>query len=116
MIVRHHISKGQWGTLIGLHVDSIFGSYVLDSRPSAEFQIEAAKNKLINLDIVSEYGPEIVFATPGDGLISDSAYGQVDTDSGVGRQGKLMRLAGWMDLDSRLTVRGPKYSHHNRCS
>jgi DNA mismatch repair protein MSH5 len=96
-----------------LCLDSIFGSYVLDSRPSAEFQFEAAKNKLINLDIASEHGPEIVFATPSDDLISNGVYGQGHNDSGVGRQGKLMRLAGWMDLDSRLTVRGltPFYPH-----
>jgi DNA mismatch repair protein MSH5 len=91
--------------LTDLQPDSIFGSYVLDSRPSPEFQFEAAKNKLINLDIASEDGPEIVFTTPGDDLISGAGYGQGHSDSG-GRQGKLMRLAGWMDLDSRLTVCG----------
>jgi DNA mismatch repair protein MSH5 len=77
---------------------------VLDSRPSVEFQFEAAKNKLINLEFISEHGPEIVFVTPGDDLIARGAYGQGHNDSGVGRQGRLVRLAGWMDLDSRLTV------------
>lgn len=101
--------------LTELIIDSIFGSYVLDSRPSTEFQFEAAKNKLINLDIDLEHGPEIVFTTPGDDLISGAAYGQGHNDSEVGRQGKLMRLAGWMDLDSRLTVRGLAYFHYHQC-
>jgi DNA mismatch repair protein MSH5 len=97
--------------LTRLLLDSIFGCYVLDSRPSGEFQFEAAKNKLINLDIALEHGPEIVFTTPGDDLINDGAFGQGHNDCGVGRQGKLMRLAGWMDLDSRLAVRVLIYSH-----
>jgi DNA mismatch repair protein MSH5 len=99
--------------LTRLLLDSIFGSYVLDSRPSAEFQFEAGKNKLINLDIASKHGPEIVFTTPDDDLISGGAHGQGHNDFGVGRQGKLMRLAGWMDLDSRMTVRGLIYSHRS---
>jgi len=99
--------------LTRLLLDSIFGCYVLDSRPSAEFQFEAAKNKLINLDIGLEHGPEIVFTTPGDDLINSGVYGQGHNGCGVGRQGKLMRLAGWMDLDSRLTVCVLIYFHLN---
>jgi DNA mismatch repair protein MSH5 len=92
-------------------LDSIFGSFVLDSRPSVEFQFDAAKNKLINLDIALEHGPDIMFTTPGDDFINNDAYRQGHNDSGVGRKGKLMRLAGWLDLDSRLTVRGLIDSH-----
>ena len=102
--------------LTRLLIDSIFGSYVLDSRPSAEFQYEAAKNKIINLDIASEHGPEIVFTTPEDNPVSGGAYSQGHNDSGVGRQGKLMRFAGWIDIDSRLTVCGLIYSYRQRSS
>ena len=116
MIVRPHPTERQKDTLIRLLLDSIFGSYFLDSRPSAEFQFEAAKNKLINLDMASEHGPEIVFRTPEDDLISGGAYSQGRNDSVVGRQGKLIRLAGWMDLDSRLTVRDLIYSHQQQSS
>lgn len=84
--------------------DSIFGLYVLDSRPSPEFNFEAAKNKLINLDLAFNHSPQMVFSTPGDNVIGNTAFGQDHVESEVGRHGKLMRLAGWIDLDSRLTV------------
>jgi DNA mismatch repair protein MSH5 len=116
MIVGFGLARHREEALTSFPLDSIFGSYVLDSRPSPEFQFDAAKNKLINLDIAAEHGPEIVFTTPGDDLISGAAHGQGHIDSGVGRQGKLMRLAGWMDLDSRLTVRLFPYSYHQLCA
>jgi DNA mismatch repair protein MSH5 len=85
-------------------LDDIFGSYVLDSRPSSEFHYENAKNKLVNLELSADEVPTIIFTTPGDELIGKAANGQVEL-AGLGRQGRLMRLAGWIDLDSRLTVR-----------
>jgi hypothetical protein len=42
--------------------------------------------------------PNIMFTTPGDDLVGDAGYRQ------GGRQGQLMKLAGWIDLDSKLTV------------
>ena len=86
-----------------MHVDDIFGSYILDSRPSSDFNYEAAKNKIVNLELVADENPNIIFNTPGDELVGDGYADQ----GGVGRQGKLMRLAGWIDLDSRLTVNFP---------
>ncbi len=44
---------------------------------------------------------DIVFTTPEDDLVGEAAFGQ---PSEIGRQGKLMKLAGWIDLDSKLTV------------
>jgi DNA mismatch repair protein MSH5 len=85
-------------------LDSIFGLYVLDSRPSPEFQFEAAKNRLVNLDLASDHGPQIAFTTPSDELVGHGAYGQDHDEPTEGRQGKLIRLSGWIDLDSRLTV------------
>jgi DNA mismatch repair protein MSH5 len=79
------------------------GSYILDSRPSSEFYYENAKNKLVNLELSADEAPNIVFTTPGDELTGKATLGQVDL-AGLGRQGRLMRLAGWIDLDSRLTV------------
>jgi hypothetical protein len=87
-------------------LDDIFGSYVLDSRPSSEFHYENAKNKLLNLELSSDKVPNIIFTTPENELTGKAANGQVEL-AGLGRQGRLMRLAGWIDLDSRLTVRPP---------
>jgi DNA mismatch repair protein MSH5 len=79
-----------------ISLDDIFGSYVLNARPSGDFNYEAAINKLVNLDLNADYAPKIVFRTPEDDLVSDQVS--------MSRQGRLMRLAGWIDLDSRLTV------------
>lgn len=87
-------------------LDDIFGSYILDSRPSSEFHHENAKNKLVNLELSADEVPNIIFTTPGDELTGKVAQGQLEL-AGLGRQGRLMRLAGWIDLDSRLTVQSP---------
>lgn len=47
--------------------------------------------------------PKIIFRTAGEDVIGDAAYGQ-DPGGGNGRQGRLMKLAGLIDLDSKLTV------------
>lgn len=109
-IVGLDLAQGRENVLIHSVLDSIFGSYILDSRPSPEFQYEAGKNKLINLDIASGNGPEIVFTTPEDDHLRGTAHGQSRNDSGVGRQGKVMRLVGLIDLDSRLSVSSRLYS------
>ena len=77
-------------------MDDVFGSYILDSRPSSEFYYEAAKNKLMNLELSSGGAPNITITAPGDGLAGDAG--------GVGRQGRVLRLSGCVDLDSKLTV------------
>lgn len=81
--------------------DEVFGSYVLDSRPASEFYYEGAKNKLVNLDLDAQHESGMTFTTPGDDFVGP--HDQADS-SGVGRQGRLMRLAGWIDLESRLSV------------
>ena len=73
---------------------------MLDSRPSSEFSYESGKAKLANLELNSDAPPDIVFTTPDDEC-SGGSEGNIGV---MGRQGKLMRLAGWVDLDSRLTV------------
>jgi DNA mismatch repair protein MSH5 len=83
--------------------DDIFGSYVLDSLPSSDFNYAAAKNRLINLELNVDEAPKVIFTTPGEQLIGDAAYGQA-AQGGTGRKGRLIRLAGWIDLDSKLTA------------
>ncbi|APA14707.1 hypothetical protein SS1G_06712 [Sclerotinia sclerotiorum 1980 UF-70] len=81
----------------------IFGSYTLDSRPAAEFYYEAAKNRLASLDIGAAGDAGMMFVTPGDDFAGDRNHIQADL-GGAGRQGALMRLAGWVDLESRNSV------------
>jgi DNA mismatch repair protein MSH5 len=79
----------------------VFGSYVLDSQPSADFRFDQAKNKLVGLELGADDAPNIVFVIPGEDMAGEAIRGE---HGGTGRQGRLMRLAGWMDLDSSLTV------------
>ena len=72
---------------------------MLDARPSTEFKYEAAKDKLVNLDI--DGVAKMAFVTPADGVLGNIEYGQ---DRGNGRQGQLIKLAGCIDMDSVLTV------------
>ena len=71
-------------------------SYLLEIRPSPEFSYEGAKNKLVNLNLSSNNGPNIHFVVPGDVLADD--------DGGARRQEHLLRLASWIDIESCLTV------------
>jgi len=82
----------------------MFGCYVLDSRPASEFRYETAKNKLVALDFDADEATSILFTTPGDKLGCSAMEGQLD-QGGIGRHGKLMRLAGWVDIESRISVR-----------
>ena len=70
-------------------------------RPSSEFYYEAAKTKLVNLKLGEDDGPQVTFVAPGDVV---AAEGFDDGESAAGRQGQLLRLAGWVDMESRLTV------------
>ena len=79
--------------------DDVFGSYILDSRPSSEFRYDTAKDKLVNLELGEDRPPSMILTTPGDEL--EATYGE---GSLGGRQGRLMRLAGRVDLGSKLSV------------
>lgn len=84
---------------------SIFGSYILDSRQSAEFQFESAKNKLVNLDPSSDEAARMQFSIPGDELVGNVAQFQdLDDEETSGHQGRLLKLAGCIDLESRVSV------------
>jgi len=76
-------------------------SYQLDLRPSGEFQYETAKNKLAGLKIGQHDGPRVTYSVPGDVLSVDDAN---ISGSSMTRQGQLLRLAGWVDLESQITV------------
>jgi DNA mismatch repair protein MSH5 len=84
-------------------LDNIFGSYILNSRASSEFSFESAKNKLVNMDLGPNDGNNLIFTTPEDDMISNSKH-RDEAQRGVGRKGRLMRLAGWIDLNNRVSV------------
>ncbi|KAK3708862.1 hypothetical protein LTR37_011192 [Vermiconidia calcicola] len=77
--------------------------YLLECRPSAEFGYDSARNKLVNLRIGQPGGPNVTFVVPGDIVAHEGDY--VSGDAGfAGRQGQLLRLSGWINMESRLTV------------
>jgi DNA mismatch repair protein MSH5 len=71
-------------------------------RPVSEFSYDSARNRLVNLKIGHEDGPKITFVTPGDFTAEkDGDLGGTNLED---HQGQLLRLAGWIDVDSRLSV------------
>lgn len=77
--------------------------FLLEPRPGAEFAYEGARNKLVNLRIGQNDGPRVTFVVPGDVVTGEDCYS--GGDGGLaGRQGQLLRLSGWINVESRLTV------------
>ncbi|KAJ8114028.1 hypothetical protein OPT61_g3993 [Boeremia exigua] len=72
--------------------------FLLELRPPSEFYYEAAKSKLMTLKLGEQDGPQVSFHVPGDQI------GGRDNEHAHGHQGHLLRLSGWIDLESRVTV------------
>jgi DNA mismatch repair protein MSH5 len=77
--------------------------FLLEVRPPSDFSYGAAKNKLVNLHLGEESGTRVSFNVPGEHDTNDDP----DDESATGQQGQLLRLAGWIDLESRVTVADP---------
>ncbi|KAK4543724.1 hypothetical protein LTR36_005369 [Oleoguttula mirabilis] len=77
--------------------------YLLECRPAAEFGYDSARNKLVNLRIGQQGGPRVTFVVPGDLVTEQDDYNNPDA-SFAGRQGQLLRLSGWINIESRITV------------
>jgi len=73
-------------------------------RPNTEFAYESAKNKLVNLKLGMSGGPRVAFVVPDDVVTGDEDNLETQDTAYAGRQGALLRLAGWIDVESRLTV------------
>ncbi|KAM3071187.1 hypothetical protein ACMFMF_007662 [Clarireedia jacksonii] len=101
--LEDHLGKDAKGIDRGDEASEIFGAYILDSRPAAEFYYDAAKNKLVNLDFDETQGSGMVFTTPADDLIGGHSHDREGSNNN-GQQGRQMRMAGWIDLESRLSV------------
>jgi DNA mismatch repair protein MSH5 len=76
--------------------------FLLEVRPPAEFSYDAAASKLVNLRLDAYHASQVRFFVPGDTVVEDPTC---DFESARGQQGKLLLLAGLVDMDSRLTVR-----------
>ncbi|KAI9673524.1 MAG: MutS protein msh5 [Trizodia sp. TS-e1964] len=74
--------------------------YILETRPSVDFNFQNAKNNLINLRISSR-GPRLMaFMTPGDSIMN----GLQINENFVGRQESLHKLSALINIDCELTV------------
>lgn len=77
--------------------------YLLESRPNAEFGYDASRKRLIDLQIGQRGGPRVTFVTPGE-ILPQTDSRAVDDIGPPDRQGQLIRLSGWINLESRFTV------------
>lgn len=75
--------------------DEFATPYRISIRPTAEFSYASARDKLATINISEESGPPLTLHTPED--IHDLSGGQQ-------RRGNLLRLAGWINVDSKITV------------
>jgi DNA mismatch repair protein MSH5 len=85
------------------HADTTRLPYLLECRPNAEFGYETSRKKLVNLRIGQRDGPRVTFVVPGD-ILPQTGSRAVDDYDQQDRQGQLLRLSGWINLESRLTV------------
>lgn len=74
--------------------------FLLEVRPPSEFNYNSAKNKLASLHLGKDDGTHIEFNVPGE----LATVGHQGKDQSAGQQGQLLRLAGWIDLESHSTV------------
>lgn len=73
-------------------------------RLNSEFNYESAKTKLLSLRLNEPDGPRVSFVIPGDVLPNEHGPAGAGDAMGASREGNLIRLAGWIDLESQLTV------------
>ncbi|KAG9235634.1 muts domain V-domain-containing protein [Amylocarpus encephaloides] len=97
--LEQHLSKEARSIERGEEANDLVGAYVLDTRQAADFRYGQAREKLIALEMNEVNAPRVLFRTAGD---ADAMYGE--TEGVVGRQGRLLRLASWIDLGSHFTV------------
>lgn len=77
--------------------------YIIDTRPSPEFNYEAGKRKLIDIRNLRQKRPLAEFLVPGDDA-SYEEYGDGYETGFTRHQGKLLRLSGRIDLESQVSV------------
>lgn len=98
-----HLRKLSTADIAMVLAEEFASRYLLEVRPSPEFGFESAKVKLCNIRLATNTAPRMAFVTPGDAE-SYEDYMESTEPEYTGRQGKLLRLSGIVDLESRLTV------------
>jgi DNA mismatch repair protein MSH5 len=91
-------AKGSGSTSVGN--DQFRLPFLLEVRPPSEFYYNAARSKLVNLHLGEDNGTRVSFNVPGELGVNN----HVEEDNVAGQQGQLLRLAGWIDIESRTTV------------
>lgn len=89
------------GASSSVHNDQFCLPFLFEVRPPNEFYYETAKGKLMDLRVGEQDGATIRFQVPGE---LASAAPQLDGGGIVGQQEQMLRLAGWINLESRITV------------
>jgi DNA mismatch repair protein MSH5 len=74
--------------------------FLLEVRPPSEFYYSAARSKLVSLQLGEDDGTRVSFNVPGELGVDNHR----EEDNVAGQQGQLLRLAGWVDIESRITV------------
>ncbi|KAK4507319.1 hypothetical protein PRZ48_001054 [Zasmidium cellare] len=74
--------------------------YLLECRPPADFAYQAARDKLVEQRIGQQDGPAVSYVVPGEVLARDEG----DEADGDGPTGQLMRLHGWINMDSKMSI------------
>jgi DNA mismatch repair protein MSH5 len=75
--------------------------FLLEVRPPSEFYYDTARSKLVSLHLGAEHGTRANFNIPGELGAMDHLH---DDDNAASQQGQLLRLGGWIDVESRVTV------------
>jgi DNA mismatch repair protein MSH5 len=78
----------------------ILVSTKIDDSVIDRFDPKTERSKLVNLHLGEEDGTRVSFNVPGE----LNAGNHLDDESVAGQQGQLLRLAGWIDVESRVTV------------
>lgn len=91
---------GRSGESVSADNDQFRLPFLLEVRPSNEFNYDAAKKKLVNLRLGQDNGTRVRFSIPGEVI----AIGHRDEESIAGQQEQLLRLSGWIDMESYITV------------
>lgn len=86
------------GELNGGNNDQFRLPFLLDVRPPSEFYYDTAKSKIMTLRLGEHDGTKVSLKVPGD------HQNRHDDEYGHGQLGKLLRLSGWIDMESCTTV------------
>ncbi|KAI2621077.1 muts domain V-domain-containing protein [Hypoxylon sp. NC1633] len=76
-------------------------AYILRSLNSTDFRYDSGKEKLLGLDLETPGRQSILYTSVVDDTVNDNGEIEAQENS---RQGRLMRLATSINLDSRLTI------------